>query len=89
MNKCDNCKTCPVMGIDEKLRKTYDWAANFRQFEQCGVGPMSVNENPNILCFTKYFAKKVNWKEIEKMYNTHKKLIDEDIKNGRLSLQNK
>lgn len=67
------------MSISETLRKIYDISFNFPQFEGCGV-LFAENENPNILCFTKFYAKSINWKEMEKTYNNNKETFDRVIK---------
>lgn len=65
------------MKIDPKLRKIYDWSYNWPQFEGCGSAFDGTQEN--ILCFSEFFAKTVNWKEIEKSYLKNKEKIDKMI----------
>lgn len=73
---CDNCATCPVMKIEEKLRIIYDWANNFPQFENCGK---AFKGEEGVLCFTARFARTVNWKEVEKVYKEHKEEMDDYV----------
>ena len=78
MKKCDNCATCPVMSIDPKLRRIYDWSHNFPQFAECGNRFDGTQEN--ILCFNSLFYKTINWKEVEKTYLRNKEKIDGFLK---------
>lgn len=72
--KCSDCKTCWVMKIDPKLRKIYDWSYNNQVFEGCGTSFDGTKEN--IFCFSEFFAKTINWKELEKSYLKNRKKID-------------
>ena len=82
---CSNCATCWVMKIDPRLRKIYDWSHNWGQFEGCGTAFDGTKEN--ILCFSEFFAKTINWKEAEKSYLRDKEKIDKmlgfDKEDGR------
>lgn len=74
LKKCDNCKECPVKAIGDDLLKVYMYSKETFIFEGCVSGAMEKNDNPNILCFTKYWAKKnpVNWKELSKFLEEHR-----------------
>ncbi len=65
------------MKIDEKLRIVYDWVHGFPQFEGCGKRFDGKEEG--VLCFTAAYAKTINWKEIQKIYNDHQKEMDDYI----------
>ena len=86
MKTCDKCEFCPVLKIDERLRKTYDLVSGTEQFEDCGER-MKGNDNPNIICFTKYFARTIDWKKLEKVYKENSAAIDKEIENGRAACQ--
>lgn len=85
MGNVSNCATCWVMGIDPKLRKIYDWSNNWGQFERCGQAFDGTKEN--LLCFSEFFAKTINWEELRKSYLKNKKKIDKmlgfDKEDGR------
>lgn len=48
---------------------------------------MKGNDNPNILCFTKYFARTIDWKKLEKVYKENSAAIDKEIEDGRAACQ--
>ena len=79
---CDNCKNCYVLKISEKLRMVYDWSSKSNSthmmFDHCGKDDcyFNNNNNENVMCFVKRFAKTLNWKELEKFYMAHKEEID-------------
>ena len=79
---CDNCQNCYVLKISERLRTIYDWSSNgAKVFEKCGKEDCYFfdNKKENVLCFTKRFAKTLNWKNLENFYMSNKEKIDKEL----------
>lgn len=76
---CDNCATCPVMKIEEKLRFAYDYSFNFPMFEGCGK--LFDGKTENVLCFTSFYSKTINWKAVEEAYKKNQALFDKQYEN--------
>lgn len=61
--------------FDEKLRIAYNWAfPEWPLFAECGNKFDEKTEN--VLCFSEGYCKTINWKEIQKLYESKKEVLD-------------